>query len=73
MGSRLRVGPVVLEIRGPCPPCGIMTRQHEGLKEALQPGWRAGAVCKVIEGGEINVGDEVTLEPQNESARAASQ
>jgi len=31
------------------------------LRKALTPDWRAGVACRVVHGGTIMVGDEVTL------------
>jgi len=33
-----------------------------GLKAALTPGWRGGALARVIEGGHIAVGDTIRIE-----------
>jgi MOSC domain-containing protein YiiM len=33
----------------------------EGLSASLNPRWRGGICCRVIQGGEIQVGDAVQL------------
>jgi len=60
-GRRLRIGPVVLQITGETHPCDRMDAQHAGLTHALTPDQRGGVCCRIIEGGEIAVGDTVTL------------
>jgi MOSC domain-containing protein YiiM len=59
--ARLRVGDVVLEVMQETDPCMLMERSHKGLKAALTPGWRGGVCCNVIEGGNIRVGDDVSV------------
>ncbi|MEP9401137.1 MOSC domain-containing protein [Sphingomonas silueang] len=62
VGARVRVGAVLLEITKECDPCSRMETIAEGLRAALTPDWRGGALAQVIEGGEIAVGDTITLE-----------
>jgi MOSC domain-containing protein YiiM len=59
VGRRLRVGAALLEVNEDNPPCRVMDALHTGLREALAPGTRAGVACRVIEAGEIRVGDAV--------------
>lgn len=61
-GTRLRVGEVVLLITQECDPCSRMEEVEPGLKAALTPHWRGGALAKVISGGMIAVGDQVEME-----------
>jgi MOSC domain-containing protein YiiM len=61
-GARLRIGGALLAITGECEPCWVMDEQHEGLRKALTPEWRAGVACRVLEGGSIAVGDAVSIE-----------
>ncbi len=56
-GTRLRVGPALLEITGPCEPCAFMDTIRPGLREASRG--RRGVTARVIEGGEVQVGDPV--------------
>ncbi|MAX00943.1 MAG: MOSC domain-containing protein [Sphingomonas sp.] len=61
-GAKLRIGPaLILEITGECDPCHRMEEIAEGLKSALEPDWRGGALARVIEDGEIAVGDEIEV------------
>jgi MOSC domain-containing protein YiiM len=67
-GSRLAVGSggVVLEITGPCHPCRRMDEIRDGLRGALKG--RRGQNARVLTGGDIRVGDPITI---LESAPAA--
>lgn len=59
-GARITVGPVVLEVVRVAAPCKLLDDAlGHGAQEALRR--RAGSVCRVLEGGTINVGDEVAL------------
>jgi MOSC domain-containing protein YiiM len=62
-GSRLRIGPVLLEAVRVAAPCKLLDDNlGPGAQEALRR--RAGTVFRVLEGGVIAVGDEVTaVEP----------
>lgn len=66
-GWRLRVGPVLLEITGETRPCDIMEAAHSGLRAALEPAWRGGVTCRVLQSGHIRPGDPVTLEQGSEA------
>jgi MOSC domain-containing protein YiiM len=61
-GRRLVLGDAVVEIVGETVPCRLMEDTQPGLMEALRPDWRGGAYGKVLEGGEIAVGDAVRFE-----------
>ena len=61
-GDVVRIGPVVLEITSETDPCSRMDAAHQGLRAALTPDWRGGVRTRVLEGGEIRVGDAVRLE-----------
>jgi len=56
-GQQLRMGQAILEVTGPCEPCGQMDRIRSGLKKALSH--RRGMFAKVVRSGEIRVGDVV--------------
>ncbi|MDZ4843051.1 MAG: MOSC domain-containing protein [Hyphomicrobium aestuarii] len=60
-GATLAVGPVVLEVTGETNPCHRMNEAHQGLLSALHPQWRGGVTCRVIEGGNIAIGDAVRV------------
>jgi MOSC domain-containing protein YiiM len=62
-GARLRIGSdVLVEITQECAPCERMEALHAGLRKALEPDWRAGARARVLRGGSVAVGDEITVE-----------
>jgi MOSC domain-containing protein YiiM len=62
-GATLRIGDeVVLEIMIECDPCSRMEEIEPGLKAALTPDWRGGALARVISGGDIRIGDSIRVE-----------
>lgn len=62
IGATLRIGSVALVITDECEPCHIMDAAHEGLRQALVTGWRAGVTCRVVQAGHVAIGDKVRLE-----------
>ena len=52
---------LVIEITDECDPCERMDALHAGLRAALTPDWRGGFLGRVVEDGEIAVGDEVRI------------
>jgi MOSC domain-containing protein YiiM len=61
-GAQLRIGPVLLEVTYPTQPCARMDEVWPGLLKALHPDWRGGITARVLEGGEIAIGDAATIE-----------
>lgn len=61
-GSHLILGDVVLEITGETDPCNRMETARAGLFNALNSDWRGGVNCRVLQGGQLTPGMEVTLE-----------
>lgn len=62
VGLRLRIGDsLVIETTGECDPCERMDTLHNGLRAALTPDWRGGFLARVVEDGEIAVGDEIRI------------
>ncbi|KRA83221.1 MOSC domain-containing protein [Altererythrobacter sp. Root672] len=62
LGARVQIGQsLVLEVTAECDPCLRMDALHEGLKAAMMPDWRGGFLARVIEDGEVAVGDEVRI------------
>ena len=60
-GSRLRIGPTVLEVAAPCAPCGRMDEIRPGLRRELDG--KRGRFVRVLAGGAIAVGDPIAVEP----------
>ena len=58
----LSVGDLRIHIHGETRPCGRMEEACEGLRDALDPHWGAGAHGSVVNDATIVVGDEVRLE-----------
>lgn len=61
-GARIAIGArLVIEVTMECDPCQRMDALKKGLRAALTPDWRGGLLGRVIEDGEIAVGDEVRI------------
>jgi len=61
-GTHVAIGErLVIEITDECDPCERMEALHQGLRAAMTPDWRGGFLGRVIEDGEIAVGDEVRI------------
>jgi MOSC domain-containing protein YiiM len=60
-GALIRIGGVVLEVVRVAAPCKLLDDTiGRGAQEALRR--RGGSVCRVLEGGEVAVGDSVDLD-----------
>ncbi len=60
-GKKLQIGGLILEITGETEPCHRMDEQCSGLRNALTPHWRGGVTSRVMQSGDIRIGDEVIL------------
>jgi MOSC domain-containing protein YiiM len=58
-GRVLKIGACRLRVYSETRPCELMDRMHPGLMTALDPNWRAGISCEVLDNGEIKIGDAV--------------
>ncbi len=63
-GSRLLIGPAVLEITGETDPCSRMEAAQAGLFEALRRDWRGGVCCRVVQNGSLALGMDVAFVPR---------
>ena len=59
VGQRVRVGGALFEITMVCDPCHKMDVLREGLRAELAD--KRGMLARVVEGGEVAVGDEIQL------------
>jgi len=67
-GDRIVVGPVVLEVVRVAAPCKLLDDTiGAGAQAAMRHG-KGGAVCRVLVGGTVDVGDEVLLQPLEQPA-----
>lgn len=62
VGSHIRLGAALLEIRGITHPCPVMDQAHPGMKEALAPEGRAGVWGVVLAGASITIGDPLGID-----------
>ena len=60
-GARVRIGEAVIEITGPCEPCGFMDSIRPGLREATMG--KRGVLARIIEAGVVHIGDAVEVLP----------
>ena len=60
-GRIIAIGDVRLRTAVEIDPCSRMDEQVEGLTAELQPDWRGGVGCEVLTGGQIMVGDVVSI------------
>jgi MOSC domain-containing protein YiiM len=61
------IGDLILEVTGETKPCFRMEEASPGLRNALNSGWRGGVTCRVLQGGQIRVGDRASLLPMEAS------
>jgi MOSC domain-containing protein YiiM len=59
VGQHVRVGEAEFEITMVCDPCHRMDELRQGLRAQLQG--KRGMLARVVESGEVAVGDEITL------------
>ena len=59
VGQRVRVGEAVFEITMVCDPCHRMDELREGLRAELEG--KRGMLARIVESGEVAVGDEIEL------------
>lgn len=71
-GRRLRLGPVELEVVRDAAPCKLL-EDALGRDARLALARRAGVVCRVLDDGEIRLGDPVTLTPEPAAETAAAE
>jgi MOSC domain-containing protein YiiM len=57
MGEQLLIGSVLLQVSAVCTPCDQLEKVRPGLRREMYG--RRGMLCRVIEGGEIRIGDAI--------------
>ena len=62
VGSQIRLGSALVEVMGEVVPCHVMDAAKKGLKRALKLEWRGGVYGRVIESGQVHVGDKITIQ-----------
>ncbi len=58
-GTRVKLGGALLEITKPCSPCAFIEDIRPGLRAEMEG--QRGMLARVIEGGEIRVGDAIEI------------
>ena len=61
IGRKIQLGSAVVEVVGEVVPCHVMDAAKKGLKHALKPNCRGGVYGRVIESGQVHVGDKITV------------
>jgi MOSC domain-containing protein YiiM len=62
IGQVVAIGDTVkIRIHGETKPCGIMDKQHGGLRKTLDPDFRGGVFGQVVTGGVLRVGATVGI------------
>jgi MOSC domain-containing protein YiiM len=62
-GAVIRIGRTArVQITVECDPCTRMDEIAPGLQAALRPDWRGGALARVVDEGDIRVGDPIIIE-----------
>ena len=61
VGGRLRIGDCLFEIHGETEPCERMEELQAGLRAGLVPQMRGGVWGKVLESGQLRVGQSVEI------------
>jgi MOSC domain-containing protein YiiM len=59
-GTHLKIGAALLEISGPCRPCGQVERLQPGLQGQIAG--KRGMLARVVKTGTICIGDSVIIE-----------
>ena len=60
-GSIIEIGDIKLKISFETDPCDVMEKTYQGLRKALEPGWRGGVCCSVLSGGKLAIGDKLII------------
>ncbi|MCB9854095.1 MAG: MOSC domain-containing protein [Phycisphaerales bacterium] len=61
IGKRIRIGDIEVDVKLEVKPCGLMDKQHQGLRERLVPDCRGGVGGRILTDGTIRKGDRVVV------------
>ena len=61
VGRKIQLGSAVVEVIGEVVPCHVMDAAKQGLKAVLKPQYRGGVYGRVIESGQVHMGDKITI------------
>jgi len=62
VGKTISLGEVAVRIIAESKPCSLMDRLEPGLRAALTPDCRGGVYGRIVQGGRLRVGDEITVQ-----------
>ena len=62
VGHTIRIGEVVIDVKGVAAPCPVMDEAAHGMQEALKPAARSGVWGRILAGGAIVPGDELRID-----------
>lgn len=62
VGRRIRIGAVVVDVKGITSPCPVMEKAAPGMMAALKPEGRAGVWGRIVTGGTLRPGDALSVE-----------
>lgn len=68
VGRRVRVGEVVVDVKGITSPCPVMEKAAPGMMAALKPDGRAGVWGRIVTGGTLRPGDALAAETDGAAA-----
>lgn len=60
VGTSIRIADVVIDVKGITQPCPVMDEAAPGMQAALKPGGLAGVWGRIVRGGTIRPGDELS-------------
>jgi MOSC domain-containing protein YiiM len=71
VGRRVRIGDVVVDVKGVTAPCPVMEKAAPGMMAALRPDARAGVWGRIVTGGTLRPGDALAAETDGAPGAAA--
>ena len=71
VGRRVRIGKVVVDVKGITSPCPVMDKAAPGMMAALRPEGRAGVWGRIVTGGTLRPGDALAVETDGAPGEAA--